>query len=68
MLVLSRKANEEIVLGDDVRITVLSIRGNRVRLGIQAPDGVTILRREAVSNFVDQLALSQENELALCQS
>lgn len=68
MLVLSRKADEQIAIGDDVRITVLSVRGNRVRLGIQAPGSMSILRVEAVANLADELALSQEYELTLCPS
>lgn len=46
MLVLSRKQNEELRIGDDVAITVLEIKGHVVRLGIQAPRNVRILRGE----------------------
>ena len=46
MLVLSRKLNESIVVDGAIRITVLGIRGNHVRIGIAAPDDVTILREE----------------------
>jgi carbon storage regulator len=46
MLVLSRKPNESIILGDSIVVTVLRIEGNKVRLGIQAPSNVPILRRE----------------------
>lgn len=46
MLVLSRKLNEEIVVGDDVRIKVLKVAGNKVTLGICAPDEVRIMRCE----------------------
>lgn len=46
MLVLSRKSQQEIRLGDDIRIVVLSIKGNVVRLGIEAPKEVLILRAE----------------------
>ena len=46
MLVLSRRADEKIRIGDNVTITVLSSCANRVRLGITAPRGVSILRDE----------------------
>lgn len=46
MLVLSRKTDEAIVIGDNIEVTVLSIRGNRVRLGIKAPNSVTVHRME----------------------
>lgn len=46
MLVLSRKLNQSIVLGDNIKIEVLKISGNTVRIGVQAPDDVKILRGE----------------------
>lgn len=46
MLVLSRKKNERVLIGDDVIVTVVDIRGNKVRLGIEAPKGVAIHREE----------------------
>lgn len=46
MLVLSRKSNEEIVIGSNIRVKVLEIKGNRVRLGIIAPDYVPVIRKE----------------------
>jgi carbon storage regulator len=46
MLVLSRKEGEEVVIGDNIRLTVVAIRGNQVRLGITAPPDVAIQREE----------------------
>src|SRR4051794_23086902 len=46
MLVLSRKVGEEIVIGDNIRLKVLSIRGNQIRLGFTAPKDVVIHREE----------------------
>lgn len=46
MLVLSRKKNESIVIRDDIVITVVEIRGDKVRLGIDAPKEVPVHRRE----------------------
>ena len=46
MLVLSRKKNEAIHIDDQIRIVVVEIRGDKVRLGIDAPDDVTVHRGE----------------------
>lgn len=46
MLVLSRKCNQEIVIGDDIKITVVRVQGNKVRLGVEAPQDVAIIRGE----------------------
>jgi carbon storage regulator len=46
MLVLSRKRSESIILGDHIRITVLKIERNAVRLGIEAPHEVPVVREE----------------------
>jgi carbon storage regulator len=46
MLVLSRKLGEEVIIGDNIRLTVLEIRGNHVRLGFTAPVEVLIRRDE----------------------
>jgi carbon storage regulator len=50
MLVLSRKAGERIVIADNIILEVLEVQGGRIRLGIQAPQGVTILREELLTN------------------
>ncbi len=46
MLVLSRKKNESIIINDHITITVVEIRGDKVRLGIDAPKDVSVHRRE----------------------
>ena len=46
MLVLSRKWNESLMIGDDVKITVVAIRGDKVRLAIEAPANIPVHRRE----------------------
>ena len=48
MLVLSRKVNESIVLDGNIRLVVLGIRGNQIRLGVEAPERVGIVREELV--------------------
>ena len=46
MLVLTRKSNQSIMIGDDIEISVLAIMGEKVRIGIQAPRSVPVFRRE----------------------
>jgi len=46
MLVLSRQKDESIIIGDDVEITIVDVRGNKVRLGITAPKNIPVHRRE----------------------
>lgn len=48
MLILTRKANEGILVGDDIKITVVSIEGGRVKLGITAPRNISVIREEVV--------------------
>lgn len=46
MLVLTRKPNQSIMVGDDIVLTVLEVRGDKVRIGIDAPRNVAVHRRE----------------------
>ncbi len=46
MLVLTRKSNQSIMIGDDVEVSVLSVVGEKVRIGIQAPQNVPVFRTE----------------------
>ncbi len=46
MLVLSRQKDESIMIGDDVEITIVDVRGDKVRLGITAPKSIPVHRRE----------------------
>jgi carbon storage regulator len=46
MLVLTRKSNQSIMIGDDVEVSVLSVMGDKVRIGIQAPQEVPVFRTE----------------------
>jgi carbon storage regulator len=46
MLVLTRKSNQSIMIGDDIEVSVLSVIGEKVRIGIQAPRVVPVYRRE----------------------
>lgn len=46
MLVLTRRTNQSIMIGDDVEVTVLAVSGEKVRIGIEAPQDVPVFRRE----------------------
>jgi len=46
MLILTRKAGETIVINDNIRVTVLSVKGNQIRLGVEAPEDVPVHRHE----------------------
>lgn len=46
MLILTRKVGERLMIGDDIAVTVLSVKGNQVRLGIQAPASIAVHREE----------------------
>ncbi|KIL46582.1 carbon storage regulator [Jeotgalibacillus alimentarius] len=58
MLVLTRKTGEAIRVGDDIEITVLSVQGDQIKLGINAPKHIDIHRKEIF------LAIQEENEAA----
>ncbi|GHV85083.1 carbon storage regulator [Spirochaetia bacterium] len=46
MLILSRKINEKIMIGDDISISIIEIRGDQVRIGVDAPRTVKVFRQE----------------------
>ena len=58
MLVLSRKVGERILVGDQVRITVVRVSNGGVRLGIEAPDGTTVIREELTEKVRQEQALA----------
>ena len=59
MLVLSRKQDEKIIIGDDIEVMVVEIRGDKVRLGISAPRHVSVHRQEV---YLDILREQQEKK------
>lgn len=60
MLILTRKIGEILKIGSDVDVTVLSIKGNQVRLGITAPNGISVHREEIFQKIQEE---SQENKI-----
>ena len=58
MLVLARRKEESILIGDDIIITVLAIEGEKVKLGIKAPNEIRILRQELHDAILEQNAIA----------
>jgi carbon storage regulator len=62
MLVISRKINEKIKIGDNIEIVIVSIDKNQVKIGIEAPKNLTILRSELLENIKEQnIKASKQN-------
>jgi len=60
MLVLSRQRDESIIIGDNIVVTVVDIRGDKVRLGIQAPPEITVHRREVYEAIQREKKMKQD--------
>lgn len=58
MLVLTRKQNEGILIGNDIKITVINIEGDKIRIGIDAPKNIRVIREELIAE------IGQENRMA----
>lgn len=63
MLVLSRQRDESIMIGDDVEIIIVDVRGDKVRLGITAPKEIPVHRREIYDAIKKQKAEGTESEI-----
>ncbi|QDU93041.1 carbon storage regulator CsrA [Lignipirellula cremea] len=62
MLVLSRKRDEKIVIGDGIVITIVEVRGDKVRLGIEAPSDVPVHRQEVYDAIRRQAELNTRED------
>jgi carbon storage regulator len=58
MLILTRKVNETIIIGDNIRVSLIEIRGDQVRIGVEAPKNIKVYREEVFS------AIQEENRAA----
>jgi carbon storage regulator len=54
LLILTRKIGEGIILGDDIRISIMEIRGKQIRIGIEAPQNVVVLREEIYQRIQEE--------------
>ena len=62
MLILTRRSGEAVIVGDNVRIAVLDIRGNQVRLGVEAPREVSVHREEVYRRIVEEQGNAAKDE------
>lgn len=62
MLILSRKLDEKIKIGDDITITIIDVHGDQVKIGVEAPKNVKVFRQEVFD------AIQTENKAALVES
>ena len=58
MLILTRKSGESLMIGEDISVTVLGVKGNQVRIGIDAPKDISVHREEVFDKIKDK---SEEN-------
>jgi carbon storage regulator len=65
MLVLSRRVGEEIIINDNIRVTVVAVKGDRVRLGIVAPRDVTVDRSEVHERRMQFAPVGAEADAAI---
>jgi carbon storage regulator len=65
MLVLSRQVGEKIVIGDDIEVTVVAINGNKIRIGVTAPESLSIHRSEVQEriNRIDAIRAGLDAEV-----
>ena len=64
MLVLTRKGNQSIMIGDDIEVSVLAIMGEKVRIGIEAPRAVPVFRKEVYVEIQDDRDAEPERRIA----
>lgn len=68
MLILSRKINEKIKIGDDITLTIIEVRGDQVKIGVEAPKHVKVFRQEVFEAIQDEnraAAVSTKDDLSV---
>lgn len=66
MLILTRRVGETLMIGDKVNVTVLGIKGNQVRIGVDAPKDVAVHREEIYQRIQREKEEKEENEEKVC--
>lgn len=66
MLVLTRKSGEEVLIGDHIKVVIVEVKGNQVKLGIEAPADVTVYREEVYRKIQEEnIMAAQINSVSL---
>jgi carbon storage regulator len=65
MLILSRKINEKIMIGEDISVSIIEIRGDQVRIGVDAPRNVKVFRQEVFDAIKAENKAASESALVL---
>ena len=63
MLVLTRKLGESIVIGDNIKVKIISVNGNQIKVGIDAPSGISVHREEVYNKIMEQNILASNIDL-----
>lgn len=61
MLILTRRTGEKLMIGDDISVTILGVKGNQVRIGVHAPGDVSIHREEIYQRIQDEESSLRRN-------
>lgn len=63
MLILTRRISESVIIGDDVKVTVLGVNGNQIRIGIEAPKDVSIHREEIYERIQKEKLVKSQSKV-----
>ena len=65
MLILSRKINEKIMIGDEISVSIIEVRGDQVRIGVDAPRNVKVFRQEVYDAIIAENKAASESVLVI---
>ncbi|MCK9999337.1 carbon storage regulator CsrA [Providencia rettgeri] len=62
MLILTRRVSEEVMIGDDIKIKILGVKGNQVRIGVAAPENVSVHREEIYQRILAENSIATASD------